>query len=208
MLEEAKQSQKHGRSLYKFFKQHKQLKFIGTGDDEYSNEQNVYFEICETLEYYDEEDLETLIANKYSIFYSNFTPFAQAIIKAVFIYHRGSIRVRSCFCLSGLSTLTSCGKMLHSYDDSLPHPHLVDYNCLGGNLIPIEEAMSSGDWDLAIEQAISATKNINFMDSVVFSTFAQRIDVTRDRRCIILPDDTELTIQEFYDVYAKEFNNI
>lgn len=66
--------------------------------------------------------------------------------------------------------------------------------------------MSQGNWDMAIEQTITASKNLNFGDSTVVSRMMQRLYENRDIiRCIILDDGRELTPNEFYN-YLKEID--
>ena len=49
----------------------------------------------------------------------------------------------------------------------MPHPHIMMFGCDGGNSFYYDKYATEGNWELAIEQAISATKNINFSDAVV-----------------------------------------
>ena len=92
---------------------------------------------------------------------------------------------------------------LDDYSDSLRHPHLGNYDCLGANEPHIRRAMEKNDWEIALEQCIAASKNIAWGDSTVVRTFLNHIDGRRNKRCIITEDGRQLTIQEFYDEFVE-----
>ena len=74
--------------------------------------------------------------------------------------------------------------------------------------MPIQEFIVKGEYDAAIQQAVAATKNINFADSTVIQRLADWISCTPNSRCIIARDGTEMTIQQFHDTYCKDFKII
>ena len=55
---------------------------------------------------------------------------------------------------------------------------------------------------MAIEQAIAATKNINFGDSIVFPKFIKDLMQSMNKKIIIIEDGSELTPNEFLE-YIK-----
>ena len=58
--------------------------------------------------------------------------------------------------------------------------------------------MQQGNWDMAIEQSIAATKNINFGDIVVIDSFLRDIRNSMDScKCIVANNGKEMTPREF-----------
>lgn len=85
-----------------------------------------------------------------------------------------------------------------SRTDLMPHPHIYFYRCAGGNDQYYSKYADSGEWQLAIEQAIGATKNLNFGDSTVMGEMIEWLDNNRKTRCIKLADgDTMVSVEEF-----------
>ena len=88
-----------------------------------------------------------------------------------------------------------------SRDDVLPHPHIYFYHCAGGNDQYYSKYADSGEWQLAIEQAIGATKNLNFGDSTVVGRMIRWLDSHRNVRCIKLADsDKIVSVNEFLKI--------
>ena len=197
-------SEEDDMKMYDFFNTHKQLhvnRIDRNGGSDY-----LYFSIMETLEYYDDDVFEQFMKNKHSFLYTDATPLARKVAEALFMHKRGVFRVESGFYMIDLRQLSAkSGYRSGLYNDiALPHPHLYHHACLGGNGNYINTYMNRGDWDLAIEQAIAATKNIAFTDSVVFKELLYDIDYYKNVKCIILTDGTETTPMAFYDLLLKE----
>ena len=186
-----------------FFDTHKQLEFLNIYTN--SGSKSLVFTVCETLEYYAEDELKRMLDNKNSFINTNGTPFAIKVVKALFVDKKAKMRTRACFTMNGISSLspTKGNANLDDYSDSLRHPHLGNYDCLGANEPHIRRAMEKNDWEIALEQCIAASKNIAWGDSTVVRTFLNHIDGRRNKRCIITEDGRQLTIQEFYDEFVE-----
>lgn len=177
--------------LDNFFLTHKQLHVQGIADIPYS----ITFSILETLEYYDKDEFLRIYNNPSS--YLNKHKDIREIFYNIFVLNKGSFRVESAFSLTDLSALYIFQQRFFR-ENSLPHPHLHNYGCLGANSTPILEYMKNGDWDLAIEQAIATTKNINFGDIVTLTSFINDIEAAKNNcKCIIADNGTEMTPSEF-----------
>jgi len=195
---------KEDLSVYNFFTSHKQLKPLASADN--GDSSDLDFSILETLEYFDDEEFMNIYNEKSSVFYQGTSELARRVAYEVFVNKRGCFRLESVFRLTDLSGLTILkGVVSNNYNDiSMPHPHLYHYGCLGGNKNYILEYLKTGDWDLAIEQAIVATKNLRFGDYTVFGRFLSDIERYKTRKCIVLSDGTDISPQELYDKVLKE----
>lgn len=200
-------------SVYKFFINHPNIVVLDITPG--CDDGNV-MEYCvlETLEYYDRDEFLRVYNNKNSNIGCADNDVRE-ILFAIFGLgeSRGAFRVESMFRLTNLSGLNVLrNSRSHQYDNTyLPHPHLVTYGCLGGNSKYITEYMQQGNWDLAIEQSIAATKNINFGDSTVVGSFVGDIyNHMCDCRCILADNGKEMTPTEFlaYIRMTKENEDI
>lgn len=164
------------------------------------------FAICDTLDYYDEDEFLRLEERSGSYFYV-FNEYTRRILHGIFAENLGTFKVSSVFKFN-TSNLIPVDRGWYTktlIEDFLPNPHLYFYQCLGGNAVPIQEFITKGEYDAAIQQAVAATKNINFADSTVIQRLNDWISCTPNSRCIIARDGTEMTIQQFHDAYCKDF---
>ena len=184
--------------------------------------QYITFFITETIEYYDLDDLKRIIDNERYTWFSDQPDYIKKLIIALFINEKGKILARSEWEMRNLTTLSPRhnGDITHEnngyyrtycyshYQDCFPHPHLCFYNCLGGNETQITKYLQQGEWDMAIEQGISATKNLRFGDSSVCSSMCEYMQQHVDTPFILADNGTKMTINEFLDYcYPKENQN-
>ena len=101
---------------------------------------------------------------------------------------RGIIRIHAVFLLESFKMINPLrhGTFL---SDSMPNPHIYYHACSGGNETYYYRYAESGDWDLAIEQAIAATKNLNWGDSIVSEEMVEWLFDNGDTPCIYVNDD-------------------
>ena len=158
-----------------------------------------YF-VLETIEYYDVDEFKRAYNNHRSCVGEASNDIRQ-ILYSIFAENKGKFRVESRFELVNLSSLKAMRGTTERFSgEYLPHPHLAHYACLGENGNYINKYMQDGDWDLAIEQSISATKNINFGDATVVSSFISDLrNRWRTCKCIIADNDVAMTPEEFYN---------
>lgn len=168
-------------SMFEFFNSHKQLTVIDADD-------YIQFGVADTLEFYDEDAFERLSRNAQSYF-AEYEPDVQKALCAIFKEHRGVIRVQAVFDLAGMKLVTPRRGMTFK-DGYMPNPHIYYFACSGGNDVYYHQYADEGNWDLGIEQAIAATKNINWGDSTVCR---KMIDWLHDssEQCIYVRDDFE-----------------
>lgn len=134
----------------------------------------LYYSIVETLEFYDEEEYSRTMPNYISVLPSRCQDNYKKLLDSIFIDRKGVFRVKSDFVFTypaGLEAKRK-GEIVRSrYNDILPHPHLSTFACLGGNSTAIDKYLAEGNWDMAIDQTIGATKNINFGDALITQGF-------------------------------------
>ena len=188
-------------SIKRFFKGHKNISLLEK-KVESNNEISFTFNIRDTIEYIDKVALTNMLKKQTSVINSCGAKTAR-IIKALFIEDEGKLKTWTTFTIKNLSTMSNNSSMngIYKVQDAFPHPHLKFYSCLGGNAAPISDFLRQGDWDMAIEQAIAATKNWNVNDSVVTSTFVKKIKESLSSdlygKCIINGKGQEMTIAEY-----------
>ena len=195
-------------SLYKFFDTHRQLGVHSTTRLN-NGGKGLFYSVCETIEYFDEDAFKRVYDTPSSRMNMNATPEVREIFYAIFAQNKGVFRVESMFRLDNLNSIRAIsGSRTGNYGSThLPHPHLYHHACLGGNGSEINRYLSSGDWDLAIEQTIAATKNINFGDATVVGEFTSDVRNSMDCRCIIADNGAEMTPREFLNYIRTAENN-
>ncbi len=172
-------------SAFRFFASHRNLRI-----DEV-NGTSVMYTVDDTLEYYDEEELERLLENSdgwAAICYDE--SFLQSV-RALLLEKRGILRVCASFRLSDMS-LVSPLKGEWRVPESVPNPHIYSFACSGANAQYYARYAKSGDWDLAVEQSISAAKNWNVGDSTVGRNLFSWLESNDLIPCIYVGDGSRL----------------
>ena len=163
-------------AMFRFFNAHKQITLLDVTDS------SLRFGVDETLEFYDEDEFERVF-NASRSYLSNHSRKVRDALWAIFKERRGVIRVQATFDLTNF-------KMIHPksrytfIDKCMPNPHIYYHACSGGNEAYYYQYAESGDWDLGVEQAISATKNINWGDSTVCSEMVSWLNNNDGLPCI------------------------
>lgn len=184
-------------SIIKFFEEHKQITLISYDEDA----GDIIYGVDETLEFFDDDEVEDVIANDDSFLY-NCGDTTIAVFKAIFGDKKGVFRVNTEFRLS-VGSLVSPLRHVSFIEDAMPQPHLYFYGCSGGNDKYYAEFAKRGEWDMAIEQSIAATKNINFGDITVSERMMGWIEDHQDVKCIYINDGSLVSIREFADKLQK-----
>ena len=181
--------------LLKFFKQHKQNEIT-----EY-NQGLLSFRIVETFQNYSPL-LEKYMSNNYTTL-GSISDSMKKVIKYCLIDKKAKIRTYSQW------YLTNDGVLEVSRDNrdgntilAMPHPHLMAFACLGTNGAELNNYNAAGEWDMAIEQAIAATRNINIDDNSAVRQFISHLGSRS--RFIEMPDGSIISPSELYEIIAKE----
>lgn len=170
-------------AMFTFFSTHKQVHLL----DVYDN--SLRFGVDDTLEFYDEDEFMRLLGNTRSFLY-NYSERTRNGLKAIFADHKGVLRVNAVFDLRQFKLVHPCeGDSFVS--DSMPNPHIHFYGCSGGNGQYYSQYANSGDWDLGIEQAISATKNLNWGDSTVCNRMIRWLEDDNAYPCVYIAESLQ-----------------
>lgn len=171
----------------------------------------ILYTVNETLEFYDVDEFKRIYNNRRQTYLSDISDKLLNVLYAMFVEDKGHFVVQSEFRLNQLSSITPLtrGNIAGvNYNDVLPHPHLGFFHCLGGNESEIAKAMKSGNWDLAIEQTIAATKNLAFGDNAVMSELMYYLKNNVNTKFILADNGERMSINEFADYIGyKEADN-
>lgn len=191
-----------------FFQEHKNLTVSSVVGE------TIYYNVVDTLEFYDEDEARDLFENKGSWAYMHPSKLVSNALKTIFVENRGIIRVCASFSLSG-NNLVSPIRDRWEETSCMPNPHIYFFACSGANDTYYSQYAKQGEWALAIEQSISATKNWSVGDSVVgremFKWFTDMID---EAPCIYVTDGSPIhrvtdecrlvTLREYIKIVADK----
>ena len=170
--------------FFQFFRQHNNVRI------ERIDGMKMYYGVTDTLEYYDEEEVKILFENKSSWVHSYDSDYI-SVLKTIFVDKRGIFRVSADFSLSDMKMVESI-RGQYPEEDSMPNPHIYNFACDGANGQYYPKYAKSGDWDLSIEQSISATKNWSVGDSAVGRKMFSWIRDYDDVSCIYVTDGSPM----------------
>ena len=81
------------------------------------------------------------------------------------------------------------------------HPHIAHYNCFGNNATSINEAVSNGEFDIAMNYVQNAASQLNMLDHTVVTSFISDLVDSGDYdnlKCVEeLDTNTFITVGEF-----------
>lgn len=167
-------------AMFNFFNNHKQITILDVADSE------LRFGVEDTLEFYDEDEFERVFKGGRS-YLSNHSAKVRKALWAIFKERRGVIRIQATFKLRNFKLVEPIRNGTF-VDGCMPNPHIYYHACSGGNETYYYQYAESGDWDLGVEQAISATKNLNWGDSTVCSEMVSWLKDNDYTPCIYVAD--------------------
>lgn len=182
--------------LFEFFDQHKCLTIISADGSQ------IKFGVTDLLEYYDEDEFNTIYENKNS-FLHDYEKDIVKLVHAIFSEHKGTFVTNAVFTIESLRYVDMVSHTV-STEDALPQPHIHNYGCGGGNDQYYTKYADSGEWQLAIEQAIGATKNINFGDTTVVRSMLTWLRDNQSRKCIQTADGDLVSVEEFLQIIKEK----
>jgi hypothetical protein len=184
-----------GSGLTDYFICNKSIHLQTVGTD------NLTFMVTTYLDYFDQIVFDRVHANPNSYFYDKTNGLArdEESFKKLLLALYGDescIRVRVCaefeLSLSGTLRPVRSSSRTANFPHWLPHPHIDGAACLGSNSTQINRLMMERKYLEAIEQAVSATKNINFADSAIAPKLIQAIR-TGTQKFLELPNGEVVT---------------
>lgn len=142
----------------------------------------VHFTVTATIDFYNIDKMREYFDAHGE--WTRQTAQLRQFVKAVFVDRVAKLRVFADFtiCGAGLSFDNDKYKsrILAPVGDRIPHPHLMMYHCWGANGGDISQFISERRYDMAIWQAVAATRNINVIDGTVCETMVEYIDMHMD----------------------------
>lgn len=129
-------------------------------------------------------------------------PTMAKIFKAIFIEQKAILYLQNCVSIDlsqkTLNTLDS------QFTETIPNPHLIYFNCWGGNTSAIQKALVNKQYTAALAQIIAAVGNINFLDGPVVDKFIRYLWSPNKCMLIKYPNDpTCYNIQSFLEKEKK-----
>lgn len=177
----------------------------------------IRFSVHDYMEYFDEESVSGYISNKYSYIYNStgsvFTASrVEKLMRAIFIDCTLKLRTCASFTINLNGNVRANGDTEYKslggdFLSSMPNPHLDGYQCMGGYERKINDALTYGNYIVAIEQCIASTKSLNFHDDTVIGHFMRNLcdeGVGTREKYIELPDGTIVSPREALDWIENE----
>ena len=193
-----KMSASETNEVYDFFKSHKVLSIESVDDN------RIRYGVTETLDFYDEDEFMAIYENESSYLYDEASDDTIKAFHAIFVEHKASFITNAMFYLESMRYVGMIQDEM-TEEDVLPHPHIYFYGCGGGNDQYYSQYAESGDWELAIEQSIAATKNLNFGDSTVVGKMIRWLEGHNGTHCVKLASDGSIvSFREFIEMVKKE----
>jgi len=153
-------------TYFNFFNSHKGSVTVSRIDG-----RTIYYDVVGDLEHYDEFELERNYENRgqeRSILNRRSDKAVEYVVKHILLEKRGRIRQTASFRL-GAGCLVQCMRGVWNRKDLMPNQHIYVHGCSGENDKYYHLYAQDNDWEMGVEQSISATKNLNVGDSVVIN---------------------------------------
>lgn len=167
---------------------------------EYVGDNDLRFSAKTLLQNYDEDQAESVISNRSSVFYDSSKnrqskDNTEALLRAIFLDRVFKIRSVASYTLNLNGNVEARGG--EDYTDAeftgyLPNPHVNGYSCMGGNEAVINEYMMQRNYIGAIEQCVYSAGNLNFNDYTVLSSFTRTLFRDAFEKKFLLCEDGEL----------------
>lgn len=154
---------------------------------------NLEFVVCNPITQYDEDAFAEILKSENSTI-NNMPSVGKDVL---------------CWMVDGrIDLLTECRICINLDNNSfdayetniygyMPHPHLALFNCFGGFRIDIATALVEGNICYAIQLILTASQNLNFMDSTVMSKLGDLLNEA-DYSCIMDKESGEvMTVDEW-----------
>lgn len=156
-------SPRYDDELKSFFTGHKDITIVSVEDG------TLKYGVTAPLQYYDVDEFNGILENKNSWLCRRDEDDVK-VLTAIMRDKLGVMRVNATFALQGMRHVTMVQDEMTD-KQCAPNPHIVHFACGGSNDSYYSRYAESGDWDLAVEQSCSATRNLAVGDVAVFGWF-------------------------------------
>ena len=159
----------------------------------------IKYSVVDTIEYFDEDLLYDVVEN------DDYDAKSRAVLEWMYVKDNGRFLAESSMSIENLCAIYPVKELWYKHPNAIRHPHLYEFRCPGDNQMYWERALEEGNYDVAIEQTIQATKNISWGDGAVVERLMDNICYDYwDKKCIMLNDGSFTSPRK---VYEEELNN-
>lgn len=151
------------------------------------------FVVCNPITQYDEDAFAEILKSENSTI--NNMPCVSKDVLCWMVDGRIDLLTECKICITLNSNSFGAGETnIYGY---MPHPHLALYDCFGGFRSDIAIALVEGNICYAIQLILTASQNLNFMDSTVMDKLGTLLDKA-DYSCIMDKESGEvMTVDEW-----------
>lgn len=157
------------------------------------NEGVLEFVVCNPITQYDEDAFAEILKSENSTI--NNMPSVGKDVLCWMVDGRIDLLTECKICINlNSNSFDACETNIYGY---MPHPHLALFSCFGGFGVDIATALVEGNICYAIQLILTASQNLNFMDSMVMSTLGDLLNEA-DYSCIMDKESGEvMTVDEW-----------
>ena len=157
------------------------------------NKGRLEFVVCNPITQYDEDAFAEILKSENSTI--NHMPCVSKDVLCWMVDGRIDLLTECKVCIN-LDDNSFCACDTNRYG-RMPHPHLALYNCFGGFRVDIATALVEGNICYAIQLILTASQNLNFMDSTVMDDLGSLL-AEADYSCIMDKESGEvMTVHEW-----------
>nr|DAU34439.1 MAG TPA: hypothetical protein [Caudoviricetes sp.] len=157
------------------------------------NEGVLEFVVCNPITQYDEDAFAEILKSENSTI--NNMPSVGKDVLCWMVDGRIDLLTECKICINlNSNSFDACETNIYGY---MPHPHLALFSCFGGFRVDIATALVEGNICYAIQLILTASQNLNFMDSTVMSKLGDLLNEA-DYSCIMDKESGEvMTVDEW-----------
>lgn len=157
------------------------------------NEGVLEFVVCNPITQYDEDAFAEILKSENSTI--NNMPSVGKDVLCWMVDGRIDLLTECKICINlNSNSFDACETNIYGY---MPHPHLALFSCFGGFGVDIATALVEGNICYAIQLILTASQNLNFMDSTVMSKLGDLLNEA-DYSCIMDKESGEvMTVDEW-----------
>lgn len=151
------------------------------------------FVVCNPITQYDEDAFAEILKSENSTI--NNMPSVSKDVLCWMVDGRIDLLTECKICINlNSNSFDACETNIYGY---MPHPHLALFSCFGGFRVDIATALVEGNICYAIQLILTASQNLNFMDSTVMSKLGDLLNEA-DYSCIMDKESGEvMTVDEW-----------
>lgn len=188
--------EKNSNRMFEFFHKRDYLHVIKVFGSE------IKYGVTGFLTNYDPEEF-IRIMNSDGSYLNSLSNDLKNALKAVFVDGIATFRVNAVFRIKSGMVKSIADETSPESEGTIPNPHTYYYACNGANDMYYHQYAKTGDWDMAIDQSVAATQNINFGDVTVGRRFVNYLSCRLDEKILVKPDGTAVSLNDIMKEIKK-----